>query len=1096
MTTRSLRLPGSQSALLNLKSSIFPELCVEKPVERRLVPLTAIGLFLCLILLTVPVAALSTVAHGTVNGETYVASTSNWPSGYSTNTFNVPDGEVVFARFYAGIWTAGWLTSSSYLTTTFNGHTFDPKPSYYVSGMGVTWVPYDVTDYVKAGEVNTATVGGSWGDGRQYGSTLVVVLRNESMATTEYWVTEGLDWLNYQTPVDSSATTMEGTVDNSNVQTASLYSVHLTGYNYEDLNGYTLPAASEYMGGSYINAIRWDGVENLLVPGSQVVNVGRGDDSYCSPVLHVLSIEYKRTDLVPVSLTPAVVTSGTSNTMTATIENRGNIASSAFNVSLLVNDEIADTATIDGIEAGGTSKSIDLHWTPDGTSYRYSVSVVTDTDNAVSETDESNNRLTIWAGTSSAPAPVAGFTTDRTSGLVPLEVQFTDQSGNLPISWAWDFNNDGVVDSTEQNPSYTFTTIGTYTVKLTATNGGGSNPIVKSDLITVSPVPPVAAFTATPVSGYTPLTVTFTDASTGTAPRTYAWDFNNDGIVDSTEQNPSYTYVSAGTFSVILTVTNGGGSNSIVKAGYITVSPVPPVSAFTATPTSGYTPLTVTFTDASTGTVPRTYAWDFNNDGVVDSTEQNPSYTYTSAGIYTVKLTVTNAAGSDEEIKTDYVTAKPAVGPLAAFTATPTSGYTPLTVQFTDTSTGTAPLTYAWDFNNDGVVDSTEKNPSYTYTSVGSFSVKLTVTNPAGTDDEVKTGYIATASPTAPVAAFTATPTSGTVPLTVQFTDASTGTAPLTYAWDFNNDGVVDSTNQNPSYTYPVTGTYSVKLTVTNKGGSNTVVKTGNIIVKSGLVAAFTATPASGTVPLTVQFTDQSGGTAERLTNGGFESGISGWTVTTSGELASCGEVSVMSYQRHSGNNAITMGAGNDAWIGSGSLGISQDIDLTGTGSLAFYYRTETEVGGYPALSVDGNNVWTGGDAGSWTRVSIDTSSYTGVHTVRFSFNGDGLEGPGGSTIYFDDISATSSVTPSGWSWDFGDGTTSEEQSPSHTFTTAGTYTVKLTVTDAAGATDEESLTLTAEGSGGTPVPEFPAVAFPVMMIGAIAFLAITFRKE
>ena len=96
--------------------------------------------------------------------------------------------------------------------------------------------------------------------------------------------------------------------------------------------------------------------------------------------------------------------------------------------------------------------------------------------------------------------------------------------------------------------------------------------------------------------------------------------------MDSTAQNPSYTYNSAGTYTVKLTVTGSGGSNSITRTNYINVYSVP-VANFIATPLSGNAPLAVQFTDQSTGGS-LTYQWDFNNDGVVDSTAQNPSYTY------------------------------------------------------------------------------------------------------------------------------------------------------------------------------------------------------------------------------------------------------------------------------------------------------------------------------------------------------------------------------------------------------------------------------------------------------------------------------------
>ncbi|HIH95495.1 TPA: hypothetical protein HA338_16215, partial [Methanosarcina acetivorans] len=83
-------------------------------------------------------SALPTVAHDRVQGEMYVASTANWDSHYSTNSFDVPNGTVVFARYYVGVWASG--TPSS-ISATFNGHAFETNPSYYISGMGVTWIP-------------------------------------------------------------------------------------------------------------------------------------------------------------------------------------------------------------------------------------------------------------------------------------------------------------------------------------------------------------------------------------------------------------------------------------------------------------------------------------------------------------------------------------------------------------------------------------------------------------------------------------------------------------------------------------------------------------------------------------------------------------------------------------------------------------------------------------------------------------------------------------------------------------------------------------------------------------------------------------------
>jgi len=177
--------------------------------------------------------------------------------------------------------------------------------------------------------------------------------------------------------------------------------------------------------------------------------------------------------------------------------------------------------------------------------------------------------------------------------------------------------------------------------------------------------PPVAAFSAAPTTGTAPLTVQFTDASTN-APTAWSWIFGDGGTSD--QQHPAHTYNEPGTYTVALTVTNPGGSDTLTRAGYITVSaPVlPPVAAFSAAPTTGTAPLTVKFTDASTN-APTARSWNFG-DGRT-SIAQSPSHTYSTAGTYTVALTVTNAGGSDTETKTGYITVSappPTAPPTAA----------------------------------------------------------------------------------------------------------------------------------------------------------------------------------------------------------------------------------------------------------------------------------------------------------------------------------------------------------------------------------------------------------------------------------------------
>ena len=163
--------------------------------------------------------------------------------------------------------------------------------------------------------------------------------------------------------------------------------------------------------------------------------------------------------------------------------------------------------------------------------------------------------------------------------------------------------------------------------------------------------PPTADFVGGPTSGYAPLTVAFLDISEG-AVTSWLWDFGNGG--SSTQQDPSNEYISAGSYTVKLTVTGPGGSDEEIKENYITVTTAPPapVASFTGSPISGETPLTVNFTDESSGSITE-WSWGFGDGG--SSTQQNPSHTYGTAGIYTVGLTVTGPGGSDTITKADYI---------------------------------------------------------------------------------------------------------------------------------------------------------------------------------------------------------------------------------------------------------------------------------------------------------------------------------------------------------------------------------------------------------------------------------------------------------
>lgn len=169
------------------------------------------------------------------------------------------------------------------------------------------------------------------------------------------------------------------------------------------------------------------------------------------------------------------------------------------------------------------------------------------------------------------------------------------------------------------------------------------------------------------------------------------------------------------------------------------------VCDFSGSPVNGTSPLNVSFSDLSTGN-PTIWKWDFDNDGTFDSFSQNPTHTYNSHGIYSVKLVIEDGTQTDSLIKVDYINVTNSGNISADFVADSTSGITPLVVNFTDLSTG-SPTTWKWDFENDGVFDSYIQFPSYTYTNSGSYSVKLVIENNTLTDTLIKYNYINVSPP-------------------------------------------------------------------------------------------------------------------------------------------------------------------------------------------------------------------------------------------------------------------------------------------------------------------------------------------------------------
>lgn len=245
---------------------------------------------------------------------------------------------------------------------------------------------------------------------------------------------------------------------------------------------------------------------------------------------------------------------------------------------------------------------------------------------------------------------------------------------------------------------------------------------------------------------------------------------------------------------------------------------IPPVADYIADATEITQGDTVFYTDLSE---PGIYEWDwtFESGNPEISAEENPWVVYSDTGFFDVSLTVTNADGTDTEIKTDYIQVNPMAIPEADFEADDTHILPGASVHFTDLSTGD-PFLWEWTFEEGSPGTSTQQNPTIRFNNEGVFTVTLIVTNLGGSDTLVKEDYIIVGG-TAPVADFTADKTHIMQDETVNFSDLSTGD-PIEWAWEFEGGTPGTSTEQNPeNILYATGGTFNVSLNVTNAVGSD-----------------------------------------------------------------------------------------------------------------------------------------------------------------------------------------------------------------------------------------------------------------------------------
>jgi PKD repeat protein len=615
--------------------------------------------------------------------------------------------------------------------------------------------------------------------------------------------------------------------------------------------------------------------------------------------------------------------------------------------------------------------------------------------------------------------PAIRFAANPTNGPVPLHVSFScpsvDSSGHKVTEWAWDFGDGATSD--QQNPGHTYTEAADFEVSLTVTTENGSLDATGTSNIVVET--PTLYFSATPSIGVAPLAVLFTSSgldNSGTAIATWNWDFG-DGA-QSKASNPSHVYRTPGRISPKLSAINANGeqvngvgpviivasrSGLVINGDFETgnffgwsnndYSIVDETDAYAgnygADLSAGYEssnqlsqPLTTTpgsiyllsfWLRNETSTAPSAFSVSWGGTTVWSATNaERPGWT-------NVQLVVT-ADATNALLEFDFSGMTPfgldnvdVENLFIQFTADPLSGSAPLPVHFicppADDNQHNI-VAWLWSFG-DGAT-STAQSPWHTYTSGGAFLVGLIATNDQG---DTLSGFGPVITVTVPTLSFTASPTAGGVPVSVQFTSPSLDSAAhpiMARRWDFG-DGTTSAV-QNPAHLYQQSGLFVPSLLVTNNQ-SVQITATGSAITVAGYRGL--------------------------VLNGGFETGdFTGWT--TGGNFTEC-FILTNSYYAHAGWGAYLGPQAPPAYL-------SQTLATTPGASYRLSLWLDNPVFIPPnefVISWDGSTLldWTNAPAFPWTNLQFTVTASGSETVLQLGFDN-------GDAFGLDDISVRPAVMP------------------------------------------------------------------------------------
>ena len=690
--------------------------------------------------------------------------------------------------------------------------------------------------------------------------------------------------------------------------------------------------------------------------------------------------------------------------------------------------------------------------------------------------------------------PILDFIPDVNSACTPpLVVNFSNNTqvngGTNPV-YTWHFPGGIVVGGADSAvgftpPPVTYNAPGQYDVSLVFRSGNGCiDTLTRTNVIGIGGV--TADFSASATTICLGDTITFTDLSTGGV-ATREWDFGETVGVDGTGQVENYVYTTPGTYTVTLFANNPQCGDTLVRTNFITVNPVP-IADFSVDRTEDCQPgIPFNFTDLSTGA--DSWTWDFGDS--TSSNQQSPTHTYTSYGQYNVCLVVSNNSGCTDTFCVPITVAPPNI----SFTPDPSEGCSPLAVQFTDNSTSIdSIISWAWDFGsatNAIPPVSTAQNPAVTFNAAGAYNVTLIVTTINGCTDTVTVNRaVQVGDP--PSSTFTVDKDTVCINEDITFI-ASTLNSSWDYYWDFQyvDPGNFSQLDDTATTVYPDTGLFSVGLVVDFNGCRDTTIIDDLVFVSPPRAEFLVSDTLVCSIPATISIVDSSLGPADIYNwylNGAFYSnqqdpppvninapGAYIITQTILNSLSGCTDT--FSVAVSAGNPTANFSTSDVFGCKEHEVNFVSDAQNLVRFFWDFDYPSSLVLGAgtFPSFTYPDTGLYSVrlivSDAFG-CRDTLDRLDYIEVVGPYADFSVTPSGGCPPLAVQFTDLTGASpSSTPVSWLWDFGDGNTSTQQNPTHTYVNAGSYDVSLIVTDNNGCQD--SLLVPGAVQVSFPIPDF-----------------------